>query len=87
MGECLASGRPVLAHVPADSFVADYFRRHRCGWIADQGDPGAIARELASIIEAPELRAEMTANARRQALLDFSPETAGEKILASLPLG
>jgi glycosyltransferase involved in cell wall biosynthesis len=86
MGECLASGRPVLAHVPADSFVADYFRRHRCGWIADQGDPGAIARELASIIEAPELRAEMTANARRQALLDFSPETAREKLLASLPL-
>jgi glycosyltransferase involved in cell wall biosynthesis len=86
MGECLASGRPVLAHVPADSFVADYFRRHRCGWIADRGDPGAIARELEAIIAAPERRAEMTANARRQAQLDFSPETAREKLLASLPL-
>ena len=81
MGECLASGRPVLAHVPADSFVADYFRRHRCGWIADQGDPGGIARELEAIIAAPEQRAEITANARRQAQLDFSPETAGEQLL------
>ena len=86
MGEYLASGRPVLAHVPADSFVADYFRRHHCGWVADQGDPEGIARELEAIIAAPERRAEITANARRQARLDFSPKTAGEKLLASLPL-
>jgi len=85
MGEYLASGRPVLAHVPADSFVAHYFNKHRCGWIADRNEPSGITREFEKIIAAPELRAEITGNARRRAQLDFSPKIAREKLLASLP--
>jgi glycosyltransferase involved in cell wall biosynthesis len=81
MGEYLASGRPVLAHVPADSFVAYYFKKHQCGWIADQNNPNGIAKEFEKIITAPELRAKITGNARRQAQLDFSPELAREQLL------
>lgn len=84
MGEYLASGRPVLAHVPADSFIAYYFAKNRCGWVAGQNDATALAKELEKIISAPELRAEITSHARRQAALDFSPDSARTKLLAFL---
>ena len=43
LGEYFASGRPVLAHVPADSFVAYYLSLYKCGWVADQNDPARLA--------------------------------------------
>ncbi len=85
MGEYLASGRPVLAHVPADSFVAYYFKKHQCGWVAEENDSNAIAKELEQIIAAPGLRAAITKNARRQAKCDFSPELARERLLTLMP--
>ena len=81
MGEYLANGRPVLAHVPADSYVAYYFKKHQCGWVADQDNSNGIAKEFEKIITDPELRAKITGNACRQAQLDFSPELAREQLL------
>ena len=34
-GEYLASGVPILAHVPADSFVSWYLKTHECGLVVD----------------------------------------------------
>ncbi len=84
MGEYLASGRPVLTHVPSDSFVAYYFKKHQCGWIADQNDPLELAREIEKLIVNPEFRSKVTQNARQQARLDYSPELARNQLFTLL---
>jgi glycosyltransferase involved in cell wall biosynthesis len=84
MGEYLASGRPVLAHVPTDSFVAYYFKKHRCGLIADQNDSHRLAAEIEKLITNPEIRREMIQSAQRQVRLDYSPELARCRLIALL---
>ena len=42
LGEYLQSGRPILAHVPADSFVAHFCRRHECALVVDKPDVDAL---------------------------------------------
>jgi glycosyltransferase involved in cell wall biosynthesis len=76
LGEYLASGRPVLAHVPANSFVAYYFKKYQCGLIVDQNDVHKLAREIKQIIMNPAGWNDIVHNARQQARLDFSPEIA-----------
>jgi len=81
MGEYLASGRPVLAHVPANSFVAYYFKKWRCGWIADQNDPSHLAITIANLILDQESRITITRNALQRAEIDFSPDIARDQLL------
>jgi glycosyltransferase involved in cell wall biosynthesis len=81
MGEYLASGRPVLAHVPANSFVAYYFKKNQCGWIADQNNPDLLALAIANIILDPESRVTITYKALQQAKIDFSPDNARDQLL------
>jgi glycosyltransferase involved in cell wall biosynthesis len=76
MGEYLASGRPVLAHVPADSFVAWYFRQHACGWLVDRPDPAAILDALDEIQRDPQEAAHRVGRARQCAERDFAPAAA-----------
>jgi len=84
LGEYLASGRPVLAHVPADSFVAYYLGSYRCGWVADQNDPYRLAMQIKGLVTDTEVRFEIIQNALRQAHRDFSPETARNILLEYL---
>ena len=42
----LLSQRPILAHMPADSFIAEFYRRHDCALVVDEP---AVER-----LEAPE---------------------------------
>jgi glycosyltransferase involved in cell wall biosynthesis len=73
MGEYLASGRPVLAHVPADSFVSHYINMHQCGIVADKNDPDDLARHILKLVLDDHNRKVMTENACRQAKIDFDP--------------
>jgi glycosyltransferase involved in cell wall biosynthesis len=76
LGEYLAAGRPVLAHVPADSFVCWYIRQHDAGWVVDQPDPDQLAKAIRSIIADESLRQKRTTAARKIALTDFDPNKA-----------
>jgi glycosyltransferase involved in cell wall biosynthesis len=76
MGEYLSSGRPVLVHAPADSYLCWYFRRHRCGVAVDEDDPACLADGLRGLIQEADLRNLSIANARECARSDFDPETA-----------
>ena len=76
MGEYLASGRPILVHAPADSFVCWYFREHECGLVVDQSDPTILARAIQRIMEEADLRQKMGENARARAATDFSLRSA-----------
>jgi glycosyltransferase involved in cell wall biosynthesis len=72
MGEYLASGRPVLVHAPADSFIASYFKKHRCGLVVDQNDPQALEDAIDHLIESAPLRRRLVNNALERAQADFS---------------
>jgi glycosyltransferase involved in cell wall biosynthesis len=71
MGEYLASGRPILAHAPPGSFVAEYFREHGCGVLIDRLDPQALADGLERIVCDDELRRRVAHSARERALADY----------------
>lgn len=72
MGEYLATGRPILVHAPADSFVSWYFSEHDCGVVVDQSDPKLLAQGIQSIIDDSDLRQKLAESARRCARTDFS---------------
>jgi len=80
MGEYLASGRPVLAHVPANSFVAYYLNKYRCGILANENSPSILAEHILKIIGDAELRRTITQNARQQARLDFAPHISQDRL-------
>ncbi len=71
MGEYLASGRPILVHAPADSFVASYFRDHECGLVVDETDPAQLARAIDSLLNNADLRKSLGARAHDRAKADF----------------
>lgn len=76
MGEYLATGRPILAHTPSDSFVSWYFCKHRCGAVVNRLDAGELAVALKRIISDDAERAEWSSRARRRAYLNFLPHVS-----------
>jgi glycosyltransferase involved in cell wall biosynthesis len=72
MGEYLASGRPIIAHAPPDSFVSWYFRKHDCGILVDQNEPDALAEAIERLLADDQLRGTISENARKRAQIDFS---------------
>ncbi len=71
MGEYLASGRPILVHAPADSFISWYFRQHECGIVVDEDDAAKVANALNSLIGDTDLCKRIGNNARQRAKADF----------------
>lgn len=72
MGEYMATGRPILAHAPSDSFVSWYFKEHECGAVVDQSDPTDLARAIQQLLDDADLRRRFGANARKRVKADFS---------------
>ncbi len=60
----LASGRPYVAAVEADSEVAETTRRHGCGLLADPGDAAAVAECVSRLFQDPALTARLGERAR-----------------------
>jgi glycosyltransferase involved in cell wall biosynthesis len=81
LGEYLASGRPVLAHVPANSFVAHYLGKNQCGQVASENDPASLKNHMLKLINDERYCREMTHRARQMAKLDFDPQIASEKLV------
>lgn len=80
MAEYLASGRPVLAHVPADSFVAHYMSKNQCGMVAGKNNPADLANCILKLVSEEGFRTLITTNARKQAQLDFDPRTSRDRL-------
>lgn len=72
MGEYLASGRPVLVHAPADSYVSWYFKEHGCGSVIDEDHPEALLKGIRTLIDDDALRMRYIERARIAAKRDFS---------------
>jgi glycosyltransferase involved in cell wall biosynthesis len=70
-GEYLASGRPILAHVPP-GFISRYMREHDCGYFVDQASSEVLAETIRSIALDHERRLRVTCNAMQRAKIDFA---------------
>ncbi len=75
--EYLLSGRPILAHLPADCFLAEFLRRHECALIV--GDPSveALHQSLDRLIKDADLRAELVRKALKAVEQFQAPAVAG----------
>lgn len=74
LGEYLASGVPVLAHVPAGSFVAEFFTQKDCGTLVDVSDVAVLRDALRRMVEEPAETARLVARAKEIAAREFNPE-------------
>jgi glycosyltransferase involved in cell wall biosynthesis len=86
LGDYLASGTPILAHVPPDSFVSWYLKTHNCGLVVDEDDHEALSLAVQRLSNDMELRRTLSRNARRRAREDFTPETAMRSFLSALEM-
>jgi glycosyltransferase involved in cell wall biosynthesis len=87
MGEYLASGRPILVHAPADTFLASYFREHGCGVVVDRLEPGVLAEALDRLIADDSLRREVTRRAWERAVADYDVRVARRAFVEAVGLG
>ena len=67
MGEYLASGIPILANVPADSFVSWYFSKYDCGLVVDVNDVEMLRKAVLKLLDNKELRHRLGRNAQERA--------------------
>jgi glycosyltransferase involved in cell wall biosynthesis len=81
LGEYLASGRPVLAHVPANSFVAHYLEKNQCGLVASENDPASLKNHILKLINDEGFCRATTHHARQRAKQDFDPQISSEKLV------
>ena len=83
-GEYLASGVPILVHVPPDSFLCWYFNKYDCGFVVDKNDSGALKMAIVELINNPSLRQRLSDNAKERAFVDFDPIIASQTFLQAI---
>lgn len=81
IGEYLASGRPILVHAPADSFICGYFKKNNCGIVVDSNDIDKLSQAIMDIVRDEELRKNICTNAEICAKRDFNIENVRPKFL------
>lgn len=83
LGEYLASGRPILAHAPAESFLAWYFKQYECGMIVDRPDPLLLGQAIVDLLKGEATRDRLVKNARACAA-EFHIDHARSRLLEVL---
>jgi glycosyltransferase involved in cell wall biosynthesis len=81
MGEYMASGRPILVHAPADSFISWYFREYKCGLVVDKSNLKNLSQAISRIFNDSKLRQKLMVNAKTRAKADFNLHAAQDKFL------
>jgi glycosyltransferase involved in cell wall biosynthesis len=76
--EYLISGRPILAHLPADCFLAEFLRSYDCALIVDEPDVEALKRALDRLRQDESLRSKLVCNALRAARQFQAHEVAAQ---------
>jgi glycosyltransferase involved in cell wall biosynthesis len=76
LGDYLASGTPVLAAVPADSFVSWFLESNDCGYVATGNDPQALANKIELILNQGKEHNRKINNAKAIAQGEFSRKKA-----------
>ena len=68
----LCSGRPILASMPTENLAARILMRHEAGLVVDAGDADALIEAAERLINVPELRENLSGNARAYAEQTFN---------------
>ena len=76
--EYLASGRPMLVHAPAESFVSKLFGQYECGIVVDHPDSSAIVDAIVRLSSDTDLVRRLTENAKKLSG-EFSVETSANR--------
>ncbi len=84
LGDYLACGTPILAHVPPDTFVKWYLTEHQCGVVVDRDDPCDVRKAILRLLEDRDLRQSIRRQAWKRARVDFDPGVAQSKFLEAL---
>ncbi len=63
--EYLASGRPIIVHCPEDYFLAQFFRKHRCGFVISTRDIQEIRKQVNLFIHDRDLQNDVQEQAIR----------------------
>jgi len=84
MGEYLASGKPVLAHTPPDSFVNYYLEIHKCGMVVAKNNPKALSDGIKKMIDDVDYCLEITRNAKLRAQNEFLPHISQKHFIELL---
>ena len=79
MGEFLAAGRPILAHVPKDSFVSWYLKKHCCGIVVDTKAENNLSSGVDLLINDEILRKRLSLAAKNAAKRDFDSKNERKK--------
>lgn len=56
MAEYLTIGRPILIHVPADTYINWYFEKNKCGIVVNQSNPAILAKAIVNLVKNPKLQ-------------------------------
>ena len=78
----LASGRPTVAAVGAQSEVARVLEEWQCGVRVDQGDPQQLAHTITGLLAEPDKLASMGENARKAFLECFTIQHCGSQFMS-----
>lgn len=74
LGDYLASGRPILAHVPPGSFASDFLGHAGAALVVDDRSEGALERGLSLLVTDANLRARLVEKASSLVRLFSLPE-------------
>lgn len=83
LGEYLAAGRPILAHVPPDSYVAAFCREKNCAVVVDTPDHAALEKALGELQQGGSVTNQLQVNAEK-ASEEFKLADVREKFWAAL---
>lgn len=81
LGEYLAAGKPILAHVPKDSFVSWYITTYQCGVVVNDNNPYTLSKSIHQLMIDRLLQKKIERNAGERAEKDFSIAQATNKFI------
>lgn len=84
LADYLASGVPILAFVPPDSFVAWFLKRHQCGMVIEEDNPIALAKGITKLLSDPQLREMIINNGLKLVREEFSVKKACEEFMNTI---
>jgi hypothetical protein len=84
--EYLVSGRPMLVHSPADSFVADYVKRNCCSYLVDSLSSDQLAETISKAGQNTAEQSRFVERAIHCGQRDFSPKHAQTMFLNAIGL-
>jgi glycosyltransferase involved in cell wall biosynthesis len=71
-------------HVPPDTFISWYFRKHNCGYVVDANEILSLKSAIENLVEDSSLRQILVANARERARVDFDPIVSSQAFLQAM---